>query len=365
MDSSHAVLAFGCFNSEQRHALAIASTEASLTLAIADTPDAVTRRLREGTPRALLVDGDSEQAEQVVLDVRADAQRSALPILALRRQLGDLDFAAALAWSADDVTRIDATRSIVRRLRGLPLELTLPSSGRGHALVVDGDRRRRIAVGRALRGAGFEIVFAAGASDAAELAGRTDLALVVSSTELTPDQPAAIGAARAAGNSAAWIASAPPRSLRSVSSSLDGLTNVTAMDAFSSPDSVLFVANDLLYRRATDHRSSARLLYGTTVAFKGAGRAEEELGFSHNVSANGLYVRTLAAPEDDHVWLELTPPRSERRVRLVGKIAWRRRFGPGPNATVPPGFGVQIVDGARADLEAWRAGYDAFACAIG
>jgi hypothetical protein len=128
---------------------------------------------------------------------------------------------------------------------------------------------------------------------------------------------------------------------------------------------VLFVANDLLHRRATDHRSSARLLYGTTVAFKGAGRAEEELGFSHNVSVNGIYVRTLAAPEDDHVWLELTPPRSERRVRLIGKIAWRRVFGPGPNATVPPGFGVQIVDGARADLEAWRAGYDAFASAIG
>jgi hypothetical protein len=52
-------------------------------------------------------------------------------------------------------------------------------------------------------------------------------------------------------------------------------------------------------------------------------------------------------------------------VRLVVKIAWRRRFNHNENATVPPGFGAQIVDGARADLAAWTAGCDSLTTALG
>jgi DNA-binding response OmpR family regulator len=365
MDSSRTLLAFGRFTPDHQRSLAIAASEAGLELTLTDTPDGALRQLDAQIPRALVIDGDAVEAERLALDVRADAARAGLPIVALRRALGDLDFAGAMSWSADDIVAIGDTRPLVRRLRGLPHELAPPSSRRGRALVAEADRRRRIAVGRSLRSAGFDIVFAATPSDATELAASDDFELVVSSIELAPVQSVAIAAARAAGNGAAWIASAPPRVLREVKSDVRQLERVTAMDAFSSPDSVLFVANDLLHRRGTDHRSSARVLYGAVVAFRGAGRDEDDHGFSHNASAGGLYVRTLAPPEDEHVWLELLPPRSERRVRLVGKIAWRRAFGPGPHATVPPGFGVALVDGARADLEAWRAGYEAFARAIG
>jgi hypothetical protein len=65
------------------------------------------------------------------------------------------------------------------------------------------------------------------------------------------------------------------------------------------------------------------------------------------------------------VWLELCPPRSNARVRLVGRIAWRRGFGPNQRATVPPGFGAAIVDTARADMEAWKASYEMLAEALG
>jgi hypothetical protein len=34
-------------------------------------------------------------------------------------------------------------------------------------------------------------------------------------------------------------------------------------------------------------------------------------------------------------------------------------------ATVPPGFGIQISDGSRADRQAWEAGYRSFAETIG
>ena len=107
------------------------------------------------------------------------------------------------------------------------------------------------------------------------------------------------------------------------------------------------------------------MLYGTTVAFRGAGRERDDLGFTYNVSSDGIYVRTLAPPDDEYAWLELRPPRSDRLVRLVAKVAWRRRFNHNENATVPPGFGAQIVDGAKADLDAWTDGYAVMSTALG
>jgi Tfp pilus assembly protein PilZ len=103
------------------------------------------------------------------------------------------------------------------------------------------------------------------------------------------------------------------------------------------------------------------VLYGTAVAFRAAGREQDEIGFSYNVSAGGVYVRTLA-PLDagQELWLEMWPPRSERRVRLAGTVAWKRPFGPSEGATVPAGFGVKITEGLAGDLERWRGGYETF-----
>jgi hypothetical protein len=145
---------------------------------------------------------------------------------------------------------------------------------------------------------------------------------------------------------------------------LHDLQGVAAVDGYAAPENVLFASNELR-AGGVNNRKSTRLLYGTTVAFRGAGRERDELGFTYNVSSGGLYVRTLAPPDDDETWLELRPPRSDRLVRLVVKIAWRRRFNHNENATVPPGFGAQIIDGARADIEAWNAGYAAMSAALG
>jgi hypothetical protein len=142
------------------------------------------------------------------------------------------------------------------------------------------------------------------------------------------------------------------------------LTGVSVVDGFAAPENVLFASNELR-AGGPNNRKSARLLHGTTVAFRGAGRERDDLGFTYNVSSGGLYVRTLAPPDDDETWVELRPPRTDRLVRLVVKIAWRRRFNHNENATVPPGFGAQILDGARADVDAWIAGCEAMSAALG
>jgi hypothetical protein len=110
------------------------------------------------------------------------------------------------------------------------------------------------------------------------------------------------------------------------------LSGIAAVDGFAAPENVLFASNELR-AGAVNNRKTPRLLYGTTVAFRGAGRERDDLGFTYNVSCGGIYVRTLAPPDDDETWIELRPPRSDRLVRLVAKIAWRRRFNHNENAT--------------------------------
>jgi hypothetical protein len=174
-----------------------------------------------------------------------------------------------------------------------------------------------------------------------------------------------IARGREHGAGCSWIVTSAPREQRRWRDALAGIERAAVTDGYAPPENVLFLSNELGSARREDQRKSARILYGTTVAFRGAGRVEDELGYSYNVSAGGLYVRTLAPPDDDIAWLELCEPRSERRVRLEAKIAWRRRLGPNVNATVPPGFGAQIVDGARRDLDAWQEGYAALVQTLG
>jgi Tfp pilus assembly protein PilZ len=185
--------------------------------------------------------------------------------------------------------------------------------------------------------------------------------IVVVADDLLPEgAAAALAKVRNNGSQVAWVVVAPPKRMATVRAELAPAGKAAVLDGFAPPENVLFVVNELLSARGVDQRGSARLLYGTAVAFRAAGREEDEIGFSYNVSATGVYVRTLAALEaKQDVWLEMWAPRSERRVRLAGTVAWSRPFGPRGGATVPAGFGVQLKEGLAGDLERWRAGYDA------
>jgi hypothetical protein len=167
---------------------------------------------------------------------------------------------------------------------------------------------------------------------------------------------------RRRGSKTACILVAAPKRMAAATASLKALGQMSVADGFAPPENVLFLVNELLAPRGVDKRAAARLLYGTAVAFRVAGRDADEIGFSYNVSAGGLYIRTLAPPDPgQELWLEMWSPRSERRVRLVGTVAWRRPFGNIGGATVPAGFGLRITEGLAGDFERWKAGYEAFA----
>lgn len=236
----------------------------------------------------------------------------------------------------------------------------LPEEARGAVLVAEADRNRRILIGRVLRNAGYAVTFAAEREDLFNYAASKPLDVIVASTALVDAPRELVETARAAGSQALFVVTCPPRDLKKCKATLEDLGGVTTTDAFAPAENVLFASNELGRPRGIDQRASPRILYGTSVAFRGVGRDTDDHGFTYNVSEGGLYVRTLAPPDDELVWLELCPPRSDRRVRLVGRVAWRRSLANGQYATVPPGFGIEIVDGARMDIEAWRAGCHAF-----
>jgi DNA-binding response OmpR family regulator len=329
-------------------------------------PSAAAAWLDARSAVAMLIDGNMSGGEAFAVGRRAEAKHATLPVLTWNHGVNDLSFAEAFSWGADDVVNRDDPHALISRLRHLPKEpCVMAASNRGVALVADSDRNRRIVVGRVLRNAGYTVMFAVSGDEIERFVKECPVELVVTNSGLHPSPLDAVQKARQLGSRALFIVNCPPRDLKRARKAFAGVERATPTDGFAPAENVLFVSNELGRGLGVDKRTSARLLFGTTVTFRGAGRDSDDWGYSYNISENGIYVRTLAPPDDEFVWLELCPPRSERRVRLVGKVAWRRGLGKGEYATVPPGFGIQIVDGAKMDLEVWLDRYRAFAEMLG
>jgi len=313
-----------------------------------------------------LIDGDMPGGEAFAVELRAQSEHATLPVLTWNLNVNDLSFAEAFSWGADDVVSRRDPHALVSRLRQLPkVASPVAASNRGVALVADPDRNRRIVIGRVLRNAGYSVTFAVSGLDIERFVQTSAVELVVTNSTLHASTLDIVERVRSLGSNALCIVNCAPRDLKRARKDLAAIERATPTDGFAPAENVLFVSNELGRGFGTDKRTSPRLLYGTTVALRGAGRDSDDWGYSYNISESGLYVRTLSPPDDEFVWLELSPPRSERRVRLVGKVAWRRGLGKGEYATVPPGFGVQIVDGAKMDRDHWCDRYRAFAEVLG
>lgn len=308
-------------------------------------------------PIAFLVAMGSSAAQRACVQVRLRRAFAHVPILGIASELGDLHFSEMFAMGGDDVISVDAPdrlRARIRRLARSASESPLPHGRKGVAVVLGGDPSWRAVMGRVLANGGYEVSFAVEPSSAA----RPDAKLVVSDESLFRAGGADVVCARPIEALTPWVVMAAPRRLAALRRELEGAARVTVGDAFAPPENVLFLANELGFDVAS-RRASPRLLFGTSIAFRAAGRDKDELGFSYNLSATGLYVRTLAPVDPgEEVWLEMWPPRSDRRVRLVGRVVWRRAFGQSETATVPPGFGVQLEGGLGGDLERYRQAYD-------
>ncbi len=361
------LLALGHFSPEQRRRLSEVALAAALELRIESEASEASAFLTSAGPvAALLLNVDAATAESFTIERRAEPHHAFVPILSWSEMVSDLQFAEAFASGADDLVDGRNDQALRTRLRQIPKQLFgLPEATRGKVLVADPDRVRRIVIGRVLRNAGYSVSFASTSDDLAAALPAPDVDVVVATCCQLKELRETILASRQGGADPMWIISSPPRNMRECREKVRGLPRVTTTDAFAPAENILFVSNEMSRAGDVDKRATPRLLYGTTVAFRGRGREHDDFGYTYNISEGGLYVRTLAPPDDELVWLELCPPRADGRVRLVGRVAWRRGLGGSQFATVPAGFGVEIVDGAVMDREAWAEGYRAFRELVG
>jgi hypothetical protein len=211
-------------------------------------------------------------------------------------------------------------------------------------------------VARALFNAGYSVCFALTENDAVEFALREKVTLIVFSTEICSNAEEFIRNIQSRGSLAHFIASDAPPKARSTRQTCKELAHCRITDTSCPPEDIVFMANELFSMPTKNKRSTPRILFGTTVRYRPEGMDEDELGFSYNVSQGGIFVRTLAPPQEQFIWLEVKPPGSPMRVRLLGEVVWRRNYGPNGHATVPPGFAIRIVDGAQRDIQRWREG---------
>ncbi len=315
-----------------------------------------------GAPLIALVDAEHASAEDAALALRRDTTHATTPLVSIADTADELAFSSCYGFGGDDVVPASDLQRLIPRVRALQSASTstVAPESRGTAVVASADRKRRITVGRILYGAGHTIEFAGDAEEATKIARRSEAKLVVVESEDPTVTLGQIKRARLTGLPSNWVLVASPRHIAQLTPVVEPLPYVALGDAFAPPENLLFVANELARGLGPEGRRSHRLLFGAAVGFRVAGHDRDDIGFSYNISSTGLYVRTLAAPPTKElVWVELQPPRCDRRVRLEGVVHWRRPFGPNDQATVPTGFGFEITDGTRADRERFAEAYQA------
>jgi hypothetical protein len=331
----------------------------SLEAKFFESPTSLAADLEHQLPVGLLVAVDCEGALEVMTHLRGNVRYAATPLLGITDERTDVAFSTFYDRGGDDILSGRSLRALVGRLRPLIEQGRAPAQARtpGFVVVATSDLRWRNVVVRTLSNVGIETRIVGNGPDAVQAASRTAL-FVVASDDLLPEGAAtALAQARERGSSVPWLIAAPHRRASALRALLSAHTKAIVIDVFAPPDNLLFTANELRRPPLDDQRASVRVLFGTNVAFRIAGGPADDVGFTYNVSSGGVFVRTLAPLDAGHeVWLELSPPTAERMTRIVGRVAWRRSFGPNETATVPPGFGIQLTGGLPDDLERWEAG---------
>lgn len=354
------VLVLSRFRSERVARLQAIAAHEGLTLVNFDDVLPALEWIEREKPVLVLFDTRVPRCEAMCVSVRSRRELSAVPLIALSADSSDGATARLYALGADDVIPITNFASIASRLRLSPKgPPAVNNVQRGCAVIADRDPGRCDVIGRVLTNAGFDVRYALDERAMAFYAVEQRAKLIVAGSELL-ELPRSIQDLRKSLPEVAWVITAPRRTLSAAARSISGIEGVAVTGAHMPPEDVLFMSNQLLARGNEHERESVRILFGTTVWFRSPGADEDEIGLTYNISAAGLYVRTLVPPAGDDVWLELRPPRSRRRVRLEGKIIWRRSFGFSELATTPAGFGVQITGALGDGLEAWQQAYRAF-----
>jgi DNA-binding response OmpR family regulator len=355
------ILALGQFKSEERAVVEAAAQRVGATLHSTMSAKTGWRMLKEVDPDAVLVETAAVGADKLCQVIRNERRWQGIPIVGLPRDLNDRIFAKAYSWGVDDLVRLGDWSALERRLHCI--QTARPTKGapehtKGDAVVADADPARCGVMGRVLASAGFKVRVATDLRTLLQHSHNSTTRLVVVNSNVG-DVESVLLAARKRNPEPTWVIATPARDIERWASKIADFERVGVTSASGTPENVVFFANELMNKRSHEARSQARNLYGTTVAFRSAGDAMDEFGFSYNVCPAGLYVRSLLCVAGDELWLEVRPPRSDRLVRLCGRVVWNKPLGVSEGHGTPPGFAIRITGGLGQGVQLWAEGCQA------
>ncbi len=302
-------------------------------------------------PLAVVVDTDDPFAVLASLTLRQIPGLGTTPIMGLARRRCGQDFLELFALGGDDLLDSARVHQLGPRLDAL-LDAVQSKRARmrGKVVLASTETRWLPLVRTIFARAGYDVAVAADADEAPVLAMSSGARVIVVGPDLSDDP--SLGE-RLAGSRLSWVLACTD----AVASRRRRSDRVRVVDRTMPPETLVAAANELLFAEETNKRTSPRLPFATPIAFRPAGQGEDDVGFCHNLSAGGFYVRTLAPPDrGEDVWIEMLAPTTERYVRLLGTVMWKRAYSR-DDATAPSGFGVQLREGLGADLETYVACY--------
>jgi DNA-binding response OmpR family regulator len=334
----------------ERAALEAACSAAGFVPSVEPSAEAAIGKLTAKKYDALVVHLGTPGAALACMRARGKLLRTRIPVVALVDTEDEATFSRAYRAGADEVLLLERPEWLTARLRGLPRSaIPQPNVARGDAVVADADRTRAEVIERVLRDAGFRVEVAVDGFSTRLQAGRPSLKVAVVDASLD-DLPSLIVQAKSKGARCAWVVRARPEQLDEFRQKLAKVERVAVLSAYGPPDDVLFEVNRLIEPRPSDGRGEGRLLQGGILRFRWGEGGAEDIGYLYNVSATGIFVRTLAAPPAEKVAVEMAVPGGDDRLKLKCDVVWRREFGATRKEPVPAGLALKITGG---DLGAW------------
>jgi hypothetical protein len=296
-------------------------------------------RVRNGQemPLCAIVQGELN-IRQLVDAIRDGAESFTLPVLVLLARALTASYRDAYMAGADDVLLINDYAGLTRRIMNLSSHRldVRPAATLGRAIIASRDGASRRRLGRTLRQVGFDVAYASDLPEVAHGMHEEGPPAFVISTE-PPDASVVMNRGS---NKVGAIGKIPVLFLDPVSTESPTQTGGQVADITGR---LLFFADEQAKAQFKDRRASPRLLYSTICSFREGGLQQPIFGVTHNVSREGMYIRTFdPPPAKSSVWLELCAPQNENPVHLRALVMWQRLPGSGMGV-MPPGFGLQIV----------------------
>ena len=311
-------------------------------------------------PCPVVVEAVMPRADELVQKIRAKEQIATSPLVVVVPAVQRGAFYRALAWGADEVVPLRTLSGLGRVLRTFAQDSRPSYPAKTHGLVVLGAHPSRAATrAHCLRLAGYEVLPARDASSFLAAMAIPEVSLRVLDSSLLPDDASAtqLAADMIAGGTPTLILCESTKA-RLVAPLLSEARHARLLPYALLADTLLQAVNELTAAPGPDQRASKRVLHHTVASFRQPGEQDRVYGITCDVSAEGMWLRTLQPPPlGAIVQVELRPPAAPSTIEVRGKVARVLGFSDPERHGRAPGFGVRIQGADQRGWVWWRESY--------